>query len=149
MEFSVQIAGLQALIARLQESPAVAAPILQRAVIASSLILASNTNAQTVPVRTGFLINHFQWVLGVLQGRWYPTASYARYVEFGTAPHRIEAKDKRALFWSGAEHPVRGVNHPGTKANPYMERILAVSADEINTTFDEALDQIVQELANQ
>jgi len=149
LDFTVEIAGISALIERLQQSPSIAVPILQRAVIASSLILAKNTDAQTVPLKTGFLVQSFRWLLGTLQGFWYPTASYARYVEFGTAPHVILPKDKKALYWPGAEHPVKRVNHPGTKANPFMERILAASTEEINTAFDLALDQIVAQIANQ
>lgn len=31
-----------------------------------------------------------------------------------TAPHVILPRHKKALFWQGAEHPVRRVNHPGS-----------------------------------
>jgi hypothetical protein len=149
MEFSVQLEGLTGLVEKLNQSPAIATPILQRAVVASSLVLAKNTNARTVPIRTGFLVNHFQWVVGNLKGWWYPTASYAPLVEFGTKPHVIRPKDKQALYWPGADHPVRSVNHPGTKANPYMERILAAATDEINQKFGTALQSIIQALAAQ
>ncbi len=131
----------------MDDYPNISAPILQRAVIASSLVLAQNTNANTVPVRTGFLVNHFQWVAGNLKGWWYPTASYARYVEFGTAPHIIEAKNAKALFWPGAQHPVKSVQHPGTKANPFMERIIAAATPEINATFGAALEEIIAAIA--
>jgi hypothetical protein len=148
VDFLVEIAGLPQLLAKLADSPAIATPILQRAVIASSLVLAQNTNAQTVPVRTGFLVNHFQWVPGDLKGWWYPTASYAPLVEFGTQPHRIEAKDAKALFWPGAAHPVRSVQHPGTRAVPYMERILDASQEGINEQFGNALQSIVEAMAS-
>lgn len=46
--------------------------------------------------------------------------SYAPDVEYGTAPHVIKPKDKKALFWPGAAHPVAQVNHPGTKAQPFL-----------------------------
>ena len=36
-------------------------------------------------------------------------------------------KDKKALYWPGAAHPVRKVNHPGSKANDFMGRIVAAS----------------------
>ncbi len=45
---------------------------------------------------------------------------YAKYVEFGTPPHIIKPKDKKALFWKGAEHPVKSVNHPGTAPQPFI-----------------------------
>ena len=45
---------------------------------------------------------------------------YARGVEEGTKPHIIRAKGKKALYWKGARHPVRKVNHPGSRAKPYL-----------------------------
>jgi hypothetical protein len=29
-------------------------------------------------------------------------------------PHKIIPKNKKALYWKGASHPVRSVNHPGS-----------------------------------
>ena len=46
--------------------------------------------------------------------------AYAPYHQFGTAPHVIRAKNKKALSWPGAKHPVKQVNHPGIKARPFM-----------------------------
>lgn len=39
-----------------------------------------------------------------------------------TRPHVIKFKHKKALFWPGAKHPVKSVNHPGSKipARPFM-----------------------------
>ena len=45
---------------------------------------------------------------------------YARLVEEGTRPHTIRAKNKKALYWKGAKHPVKSVRHPGSKAKPYL-----------------------------
>lgn len=45
---------------------------------------------------------------------------YAADVEYGTAPHIIRPKTKRALYWPGAAHPVARVNHPGTSPRPFM-----------------------------
>ena len=45
---------------------------------------------------------------------------YARGVEFGTRPHLIKPKNKKALYWKGAKHPVKSVRHPGSKAKPYL-----------------------------
>lgn len=49
------------------------------------------------------------------------------YLELGTGihgpkhePYVIKAKDKKALFWAGATHPVRKVIHPGMKAQPII-----------------------------
>jgi hypothetical protein len=40
---------------------------------------------------------------------------YAPFVEEDTRPHLIGPVRKKALFWSGAAHPVKFVHHPGTR----------------------------------
>lgn len=146
-KFSVEIQGLSQLTAKLAEAPAIAAPILQRALSASQAILAKHTVKGVVPWRTGFLTQSFraQMTPGML--RWFPTADYAPHVEFGTKPHVILPKNKLALYWPGAAHPVRKVNHPGSKPNRFMERIIGESQDEINAMFGKALEQITTVIA--
>jgi HK97 gp10 family phage protein len=46
--------------------------------------------------------------------------NYAADVEYGTAPHVIVPRNKKALYWKGAAHPVAKVNHPGTRPQPFM-----------------------------
>jgi len=48
---------------------------------------------------------------------------YGRYLEEGTGkygpkgkPFMIKPVNKKALYWEGAEHPVKKVTHPGMKA---------------------------------
>ncbi len=55
------------------------------------------------------------WVTGA-------TADYAVPVEYGTDPHTIRADDAEALHFKvdGEEIFVREVDHPGTRAQPYM-----------------------------
>lgn len=149
MEFSVEIRGLDALVAKLRQAPDIAAPILQRALSASSAVLAKHTVKGVVPWRSGFLAQTFKAELTTGMLRWFPTASYAPFVEFGTAPHTILPKDKKALFWPGAAHPVRKVNHPGTKPNEFMERIVSESQEEINEQFGAALNLITAAIAAQ
>jgi hypothetical protein len=48
----------------------------------------------------------------------------ALLLEKGSPPHVIEPKNKKALFWPGAEYPVRRVNHPGTPAYNILRRAL-------------------------
>ena len=52
--------------------------------------------------------------------------AYAKPVEFGSDPHIIRPKNKRALYWEGAKHPWASVKHPGTKAQPYLRPALQV-----------------------
>ena len=45
---------------------------------------------------------------------------YAPMVEYGTKAHIIKAKNKKALYWKGAKHPVKSVRHPGSRAKPFL-----------------------------
>jgi phage virion morphogenesis protein len=66
--------------------------------------------------------------------------SYAAIHQLGgqTKAHVIRPKNKKALFWAGAAHPVKSVRHPGSKipARPFLgmserdkTRILEIAAD--------------------
>lgn len=52
------------------------------------------------------------------------SSAYAIFVHEGTGAHIIRARDGGFLAWPGADHPVREVHHPGTRANPFMGRPL-------------------------
>jgi hypothetical protein len=49
---------------------------------------------------------------------------YWSTVEFGSGPHIIRPRTKRALHWPGARHPVAFVNHPGTPSQPFLRPAL-------------------------
>lgn len=51
---------------------------------------------------------------------------YGEYVEYGTNPHIIQAKNKKALaFQKGGDTIiVKRVNHPGTRPNPFIRTTL-------------------------
>lgn len=48
--------------------------------------------------------------------------NYARPVNDGSRPHIITARKAKALFWKGARHPVRSINHPGNRPNDFVGR---------------------------
>jgi hypothetical protein len=150
MDFQVRIEGADQLIAKLAQAPSIAAPILQRALSASQAILAKYTVKGIVPWRTGFLTQSFRAELTTAFLRWFPTASYAPYVEFGTKPHVITAKNARVLAnrQTGQIFGKR-VNHPGTRPNPFMERIVSAAQPDIDKMFGATLSQIVQAIATQ
>lgn len=55
-------------------------------------------------------------------------APYAVFVHWGTRPHRIEPRKKRALRWPGGGAGFvfsRGVNHPGYAGDAWMVRAAA------------------------
>ena len=149
-QFKLEIKGMQGLVRALKQYPAISRPIMQRAFVGMQAVLAKHTlKGDPVPWRTGFLLMSFRFKVGELSARWFPTAAYAPYVEFGTKPRTITATKKRALFWVGASHPVRSVKHPGTKANPFMEAIVEKSTDDAIKLFAQAQDIINREIAKQ
>jgi hypothetical protein len=146
--FSVTIPNLPKLQEAMANYPAIATPIVQNAVVGAQAILAKFTTGATVPIKTGYLVQNWGFEIGNLTARWYPKAKYAPYVEFGTAPHIIRPVKARALanketgqFFGTLVH------HPGTKANPFMERIVAASEPDITELFVQALEKITAQIA--
>ncbi len=71
-------------------------------------------------------------------------APYAPFVIFGTRPHRIAPKKKKALRWAGggAFKFAKWVNHPGYIGDNYMQR----AADESIHQFRAIVDAATKEL---
>lgn len=66
------------------------------------------------------------------------TAPYAIYVHEGTGiygpkamPFTIEAKNKKALFWPGALHPVKKVTIRGMRARPFLKQAFEEEAGKL------------------
>lgn len=51
-------------------------------------------------------------------------SEYAIAVHEGVGPHTITPTNAQALYWPGAAHPVKSVNHPGFAGRKYIERPL-------------------------
>ena len=68
------------------------------------------------------------------------TAPYAAYVENGTRPHEIRPVNARALrFQVGAGDVVftQLVRHPGTRANPFMQRAHEATRGKVAEVFSD------------
>ena len=143
----IQIEGIDQLKTMLASYTSIAAPIIQDAVNAGAAVLAKYTTRGVVPFVTGNLLQSFRLETGNMFARWYPTANYAEFVYYGTKPHDIRPVNAKALFWPGAAHPVKVVHHPGSKANPFIDRIASQAQPEINQFFLEAVQKITEALA--
>ena len=78
--------------------------------------LANNGSVKTGHLRRSISVN-----MGNLEATIHTSnVKYAVMVEKGTKAHVIRPKNKKALYWKGASHPVKQVNHPGSKAKPYL-----------------------------
>jgi hypothetical protein len=101
--------------------------------------LAAKWVRHEAPRKTGNLAASTQKEYMGTSGHVYVSNAQARYFDFvvdGTRPHDIKPKNKQALYWPGAAFPVRGVKHPGTKANPYLDKAFNKMLPEV--------DQIVE-----
>lgn len=167
--FEMTIKGASKLALACKRYPQIAKPIMQRAIVGTGAVFAKHTlKEDPIPYRLGGLLASFRFKSGAGWSRWYPTAHYAQYVEEGTRPHRIYPKAKQALSWktggggryvtasSGRRYYKSGssgrafakyVNHPGTKPQPFMQKILDNSRADIEKLFGQATDKIVAEIA--
>jgi len=80
-----------------------------------------NELVATCPVDTGYLKDNIKAVPGnseILVTMPY----YGMYIEFGTAPHIIKAKDSPYLHFKIGDNWVKTkeVKHPGTQSNPFI-----------------------------
>lgn len=100
------------------------------------------------PYKTGALRRQIQMrvvskvhvIVGVIAG---PASSYARIQDKGgtTSPHVIEPRRKKALNWPGAKHPVRRVQHPGSRipGNHYFTQAVVDTVQRMRMRFRAAL----------
>jgi hypothetical protein len=150
--FSITIPNLAKLQEALANAPEIAAPILQSAIVGAQALLAKAKGVAHLPYRTGVLSQNWAFEVGTMQARYYPRAFYAPYVEFGTGIYGpkgepIRPQVKQALYWPGADHPMRSVK--GQHPNPFMERIVEAAQPEIANLFGQALEKIMAALAAQ
>ena len=71
-------------------------------------------------------------------------AEYARYVNDGTGPYVIEPVSAKALYWEGADHPVKRVHHPGIKGQHFVEQSIDDVEGRLGDYFLKALEEVMQ-----
>ena len=76
---------------------------------------------QNSPVDHGLLRQWFIESIDDEQATIKSPAKYAIYQDQGTRPYLIYPKNKKALFWPGAEHPVKFVAHPGIEGKHFVQ----------------------------
>jgi HK97 gp10 family phage protein len=100
-----------------------------RTLMTQSVAILDRQAKANAPVRTGTLRRSITGQVSgggaTVVGRVGTSLKYAPYVHEGTAPHVIVPVSRKALYWPGAAHPVRRVNHPGTRPNPFLRKALA------------------------
>jgi len=131
----------------LAASDAIATTWLRQAVTSAALIVQTDA-AQRAPVKTGNLRRslHTEVLtstrsLAIVQVG--TDVVYARAIEYGTSPHTIYPRSKKALMWPGARHPVRSVRHPGSPARPFLLPALVSNLGRIKAEIVAALGALI------
>lgn len=151
MQIKVEIPELAGFTRAIQSYPQIAEPIMQKAIEAAAFEVQKKATRGNLPWKTGMLTQSFglKPLIGRLFAAVGPTVNYAMFVHEGTAPHVITPRTAKALFWPGAAHPMKSVNHPGTKPNRFMPRIIDQATSAINGHFKTAIERITNEIAKQ
>ena len=100
--------------------------------------LDENGNVDTGRLKGSITTN----IIGQFNGEVSTNLEYASAVEDGSRPHII--KGNEYLYWEGAEHPVKEVHHPGTKASPYMEPAAIKNEKKFNQDLEKLAKKILK-----
>lgn len=96
-------------------------PSLHRVVDAVERVVRANVSRH---VNTGELLGSVRSVKTVNGGSVWIGTDHWQYIEYGTSPHVINPRVKKALWWRGIPYPVHHVHHPGTPEYAPMRRAL-------------------------
>jgi hypothetical protein len=143
---SIKIEGLDKLNAAFKIAPEVVKNQIQKAIALSVALVNRNAKIEA-PVKTGRLRSGIQSRISPFRGTVESTVDYGVYIHEGTSAHIIRPVNKEALYWKGADHPVKSVQHPGTKANPFMKRGASRSEGQVQLSFQKAISNVVKHLA--
>lgn len=143
---SLATADLDRLAEALRESAQGAQVTTNQVVINTANYIKAEMEAR-VPVDTGRLRQSIQIrVIGnkIIIG---PDTEYDEAVEFGTGPHEIRPKSKKALAFKvgGRMVIVAKVNHPGTRAQPFVRPAFNAWVDTLGELAAEANVQKIKD----
>ena len=116
---------------------------IQKAIKKSAFNIEANAKknlASNKSVVTGHLRRSIATKMGDLEATIHTSnVKYAIIVEKGSKPHIIRPKNKKALYWEGAKRPVKLVNHPGSKAKPFLIPAFESEKDKFIENLKEAI----------
>lgn len=145
MSFKIEINNLATLQKMFRESPQVCDKYLQAGTKDAGALIMNEMQKQA-PVKTARLKQSIAMEYKPISVRVFPNVNYAIFVHEGTKAHIIQPKEKKALFWNGALHPVRAVNHPAVKGNPFVDRTGEMVGDNVNLVFQSVLSKIINNI---
>ena len=95
------------------------------------------------PVDHGVLKKWFSESLGSDEAVIKSPAEYAEWVNDGTRPYTITPTSKKALYWEGADHPVKVVHHPGIRGRHFVEDSLNDVNGRLDGYFLKAISEVM------
>jgi len=94
------------------------------------------------PVDHGLLKSWFVDSMSESEASIKSPAAYARYVNDGTGPYTITPVNAKALYWEGAEHPVKVVHHPGISGRHFVEGSINDVSGRLDGYFLKAISEV-------
>ena len=121
MNIEIKCEGLDKLRAQLKEYAA-KSPEKARRAVGYTLYDIQGEAKRIVHKKTSNLASHIDVEMDPSkpEGVCGTNIQYAPGLEFGTSPHEIRPKTAKALYWKGADHPVKVVHHPGNRPYPFL-----------------------------
>lgn len=144
----IEIKNLAQIKSAFSKAPARMMVNLNRA-IRQTIFFVESASQRNVPVKSGRLRGSIYRDFQPLKGELGYGAKYAGWVHDGTSPYTIRPSGKQALYWKGAAHPVKRVNHPGIRANPFLQRAVDDSELQIDKFFQGAVQDTLDEIAKE
>lgn len=148
MSYDIEIKGLTRLRGAISKAPQEVKREMAGAIKTSVNIIRPIMSSEA-PSKTSKLRRNIQAYSSGLTGRVGPNLQvtpYAWFVHQGTRPYTIRPRNKKALYWEGALHPVKKVSHPGIKANPFVERTVKSVRQPVQTIFQNTIDRIINNI---
>lgn len=142
----MEIKGLTELKLAFKKSPQVVMTQIQRAISLSIAVVGRQSKIEA-PVKTGRLRAGIRSRIVPFRGIVESTVAYGIFIHEGTSAHIIRPVKKKALYWKGAKHPVKSVRHPGTRANPFMQRGADKSELKVRSLFQNAINNVTKKLS--
>ena len=116
---------------------------IQKAIKKSAFNIESQAKknlASNKSVVTGHLRRSIATKMGDLEATIHTSnVKYAVIVEKGSKAHVIRPKSKKALYWKGGKRPIKLVNHPGSRAKPFLIPALESEKDKFIENLKEAI----------
>lgn len=141
---SIKLKNADKILQAFKQAPQQASKGIQKAV-EQTVLLVNKTAKRTAPSNTAELRKSIRSSVNGMSGSVEVGISYAVAVHEGTRPHIIVPKNKKALANKRTGQMFgKRVNHPGTKAQPFLREAVEMSEAQINNYFLDAIKGIIK-----